>query len=283
MTKDEAQIKLIATFYDKARPYLDIEDRNKTARELKPEARGTSYNLLAGVLLRASPNPIERNWYTFGFVTCRGQDEESVLVDLYQLLLTESDGSFFYEFHNSRRGVIQPATFTQFWKAYEAGTLIQLMDSKGLKELRSRLPFLEGFLSVGPAGPLPSVWNLKQFVEINDSMDHPPIPSVSADYGFINCRTFEETCILMEIYSKVLKTANPLELHQACVAGDLFRFASDYVWMEERWRSLMSNIYPLKEVVGSELGPELRSDVGSEANEPAGLPSLLSRLWEFIR
>jgi hypothetical protein len=73
MTKDEAQQKLIATFYDKARPYLDIEDRNKTARDLKPEAKGTSYNLLAEILLRISPNPSERNWYSFGFVTCHGQ------------------------------------------------------------------------------------------------------------------------------------------------------------------------------------------------------------------
>jgi hypothetical protein len=114
-------------------------------------------------------------------------------------------------------------------------------------------------------------------------MDHPPIPSVNVDYGFINCRTFEETCTLMEIYGKVLKTANPLELHQACVAGDLFQFASGYVRMEERWRSLMRNFYPLKEVVESELGPELRSEVGSEADEDsAGLPSLLSRLWGFI-
>ncbi len=279
MTNDEAQQKLIATFYDKARPYLDIEDRNKTARDLKPEAKGTSYNLLAGTLLRISPNPIKENWYSFGFVTCRGQHEESMLVDLYQLLLTESDGSFFYEFHNRRRGVIQPATFTQFWKAYEAGTLIQLMDSKGLNELRSRLPFLEGFLSAPPAGPHLSVWNLKQFLEISDPMDHPPVPSVNVDYGFINCRTFEETCTLMEIYGKVLKTANPLKLHQACVAGDLFRFASVYVRMEERWRPLMRNFYPLKEVVESELGPELRSEVGSEADEDsAGLPSLLSRL-----
>ena len=282
MSKDEAQQELIATFYDKARPYLDIEDRKKTARDLKPEAKGASYNLLAETLLRASPNPIEENWYSFGFVTCCGLGEESMLVDLYQLLLIESDGSFFYEFHNRRRGVIQPATFTQFWKAYEAGTLIQLMDWKGLKELRSRLPFLEGFLSVPPAGPRPSVWDLKQFLEISDPKDHPPIPSVDVDYGFINCRTFEELCILMEIYGKVLKTANPLELHRACVAGDLFQFASVYVRMEERWRSLMRNPYPLEEVVESELGPELRSEVGSEADEDsAGLPSLLSRLWGF--
>lgn len=285
MTKDEAQQNLIATFYDKAKPYLDIEDRNKTARELQPEARGTSYNLLAGVLSRCSPNPIERNWYTFGFVTCRDLGEEAVLVDVYQLLLTESDGSFFYEFHNSRRGVIEPVTFTQFWKAYEAGTLIHLMDSKGLKELRSRFPFLDGFLSMGPGGPLPSVWNLKQFIEINNPIDYPPIPSVNADYGFINCRTFEETCILMEIYSKVLKNANPLELHQACVAGDLFRFASGCVRMEEQWRPLMRNFYPFEEAVESELGQEAerRSEVGSETKEDStGLPSLLSRIWGFI-
>lgn len=66
---------------------------------------------------------------------------------------------------------------------------------------------------------------------------------------------------------------------------DLFRFASDYVWMEERWRSLMRNFYPLKEAVESELGQEVErsSEVGSEANEDStGLPSLLSRIWGFI-
>ena len=248
VTKDEAVQKLIATFYNEARPYLDIEDRNKAARDLKPEAKGNSYTLLAQILRRATPNPIEGNWYSFGFVTCDGQLEESMLVDLYQLLLTESDGTSFYEFHNSRRGVIEPATFTQFWKAYEAGKLIQLLDLKGLRELRSSLPFLAGFLSVSPAGPRPSVWALKQFLEINEPMDYPPTPSVNVDYGFINCRTFEETCTLMEIYREVLKTSDPLELHQACLAGDLFQFASGYVPMEEQWRLLMTNFYPLTEV-----------------------------------
>ena len=61
MTKDEAQQRLIATFYDKARPNLDIEDHNKTARDLKPEAKGASYNLLMEVLLQISPNPTKRN------------------------------------------------------------------------------------------------------------------------------------------------------------------------------------------------------------------------------
>ena len=284
MTQEEAQQKLIATFYDKARPYLDPEDRNKTARDLKPEAKKTSHDFLAEILLRFTPNPVERNWYSFGFVTCHGRKEETMLVDLYQLLLTETDGSFFYEFHNRERGAIQPATFTQFWKAYEAGTLIQLMDSKGLKKLRSKLPYLEDFLSVPPAGPRPSVWDLKQFLEISDPMNHPPAPSVKADYEFINCDTFEETCILMEIYGKVLETANPMKLHQACVAGDLFQFASGHFQMEERWRSLMGNFYPLEEAAGSEPGlPVLKSKLRSEAGgEPASLPSPLSRLWDFI-
>ena len=281
MTKDEAQQKLVATIFDKARVYLNIEDRNKAAKDLEPEAKQLSYCLLAEVLHRITPNPTEVSWYSFGFVTCHGQLEESQLVDLYLLLLTESDGSFFYKFHDERRGVIQPATFTQFWKAYEAGTLIQLMDSKGLKKLRSRLPFLEGFLSVPPAGPHLSVWSLKQFLEINDPVDHPPVPSVTFDYGFMNCHTFEETCTLMEIYGKVLKTANPLALHLACLDGDLFQFASGYVRMEESWRSLMRNFYPLKELAEEEgLGPKVGSNEADE--DSTGLLSSLSRLWRFI-
>ncbi|KAF2848345.1 hypothetical protein T440DRAFT_520041 [Plenodomus tracheiphilus IPT5] len=169
---------------DPSGPYLDAEDRNKTARELQPQAKGHSYNLLAGMLRRCTPNPTEENWYSFGFVACRDQGEESMLLDLYQLLLTTSDGSFFYEIHNRRRGTIAPATFTRFWKAHESRTLIPLMDSKGLKELRSRNPFLEAFLSAPPMGPRPSVWDLKQFLEIRDPVDYPPQPCVSVDYGF---------------------------------------------------------------------------------------------------
>ncbi|KAG8528680.1 uncharacterized protein KY384_006367 [Bacidia gigantensis] len=83
------------------------------------------------------------------------------------------------------------------------------------RELRSRIPLLESFLSVPSAGPRPFVWDLKQFLEINDPMDHPPILSVNIDYEVVKCRSFEDTCTLMEIYGQVLNTANPLELRQA--------------------------------------------------------------------
>lgn len=256
-SKEEAQAKLIATFYDQARPYLDAEDRGKTARDLQPQAKRHSYNLLAGILRRCSPNPMEENWYSFGFVTCRGQSEEGTLVDLYQLLLTASDGSFFYQVHNRQRGTIPPATFAQFWKAHEFRTLIPLMDSKGLKKFRSRLPFLEAFLSVPKTIQRPSVWDLKQFLEIKNPVDHPPEPSVSVDYGFVNCRTFEDTCTLMEIYDRVLGSADPLELHDACIEGTLFQFAGRYVQMKEQWGSLTKNPYPLE--TAAEIKMEQRS------------------------
>lgn len=257
MTKDEAERKLVATFHDRAIPYLDAEDRGKPAEDLEPRAKAASFHLLAHLLRRMSPNPMESNWYNFGFVTCCGHREECELVDIYLLLLTESDGTFFYEFHNSRRDITQPATFTEFWKAHEARALIQLIDSKGLKKLRSRLRFLERFLSVPPGHPRPSVWDLKVFLEVNDPMDHPPVSSVGVDYGFYNCRTFEDTCTLMEIYGRILQTGDPLELHEACVRGELFQLASRHVRMEERWRVLMRNPYPLADFTEPEIPPEV--------------------------
>ena len=121
------------------------------------------------------------------------------------------------------------------------------MDSKGLKDHRLQFPCLEDFLSVPPIGPWPSVWSLKQFLAIADPADFPPSPAGRVDYGFMNCRTFEETCILMEIYKRLLDKANPLALHEACLAGKLFEFAGEFDKMSETHRRLMKNLYPLEE------------------------------------
>ena len=313
ITTDESQQITAATFYDEAKLYLDIEDRDKRPMNLKPECKGIAYGLLAQILLRFSPDPTQKDYYSLGFVTCRGHYEESTLVNLYLLLVTESDESRFYDFYNSRRGeeAARSVTFEQFWKAFEAGKLIELMDSKGLKNLRSGLLFLEGFLSVPPTGPHPSVWSLKQFLKINDLEKRPPAPSVLCDYGFGNCRTREETWLLMETYKKTSETANPLALHQACVKGQLFSFVSLFVRMQEEWRPLMWNPYPLKDIeepepalelqpgpVGPEPGPEREFDDGSETLLPgpelrSELPSttnegstswssLWSKFWGFI-
>lgn len=281
MTREEANRNLAATLFDKARSYLDVEDRNKALDELMPIAKRDSFILLAELSHQASPNPIEQGWYNFGFVTCRGEREENTLVQVYQLLLLQDDGSYFYKFYNSRRNHDQPVSLTQFWEAYEAGKLIQLMDSKGLHNLRSGLPFLEAFLSAPPAGSRPSVWDLKWSLDIEDPVSYPPIPSVSFDYGFVNCGTMEETYTLMEIYKRVLQTVHPLGLHHACITGTLWQFASGYIRMEERWRPLMKNVYPLETPIVSETGEGTIPGAGSEAHEKSDVisPSLLSRLW----
>lgn len=136
-------------------------------------------------------------------------------------------------------------TFTEFWQAHEAGTLIHLMDSKGYKQERLDFPFLGKFLSVPAGGLQPSVWSLKQFIAINSPADHEPNSAMDIDYGLLDCRTLEDTCILMEIYKRLLVKAGPLDRHQACLEGRLFESAHRFLNMDEKYRILMKNFRPL--------------------------------------
>src|SRR5690349_5870579 len=103
MTKEEGHEHLIATFFDKAKPYLDIEDRDKPLEDLAPDAKRSSFNLLALLLHQSTPNPIHPDYYSFGFVTCRSRGEESILVQLYQLLFLRADEFIFYDLINRGR------------------------------------------------------------------------------------------------------------------------------------------------------------------------------------
>lgn len=248
VAKEEATKNHIATFFDQAREYLDEGDRHNHFRELQPEAKSHCYVLLAEVLHAMSPGTTEYLWKTFGFCTCRNEREESWLGGIYQRLLIGNKLLDYIPQHLLPRleRNLQPATFKEFWQAYQNGTLIQLIDSKGLKSFRVSLPHLESFLSVPYNAPRPSVWDLKQFLAINDPAEFPPVPSVYADYGFMNCSTFEETCTLMEIYKRLLQKADPLELHKACIAGKLFEFGQGFHVMDEGYRRWMWNVYPLK-------------------------------------
>jgi hypothetical protein len=155
----------MATFYDRARLYLDEEDRNKEPKDLEPKAKARSDQILAEALHTAAPNPIEDNWFTFGFCTCFDERQEGKLGGLYQRLLF---GDKLFDdirkpnwYFGLKEDEPRTATFSEFWQAYESGTLIRLMDSKGLLADRSQFPYLEGFLSAPPSGPYLSVWSLK--------------------------------------------------------------------------------------------------------------------------
>ncbi|KAF2443258.1 hypothetical protein P171DRAFT_487209 [Karstenula rhodostoma CBS 690.94] len=247
-TKEEAEQTLAATFYDKAKPYLDPEDRDTHPTALKPDAKRNSFAMLALILHRLTPSPNITLYHSFAFTTCRSRAEESQLLDICQLLLP-------YPPRHIR--------------------CILLVDSHGLNTLRSLLPHHCAFLSVPPSGPHTSVWDLKQFLETGDLVTHPPVPAVGCDYGFFNCAGFEDTCTLMEIYGRVLERADPMELHGACVAGRLFEFVGRFVEVEERWRGLLWNPYPLRGVVEveeveeeeeEEEGGDLRGVEGGKSN-----------------
>lgn len=215
----------------------------------KPAAKRQAYVLLAECLHSAHPGPTEENWANFGFCTCRNRYEENNLGGLYAKLLLgdkvyEDIRKYTLNFLVNKK--LRAASFKEFWLAYERGSLIQLMDSCGLQRDRQELPWLEAYLSVPPLGPQTSVWSLRQFVEIDDPSTYPPIPAVGVDYGFMNCKTFEETCILMQIYKRLPSKANPLDLHQACLRGHLFEFAGLFHKMDESHRGLMKNFYPLE-------------------------------------
>ncbi len=248
-TKREAQEKLISTFFDKAQPYLDEEDQRKNPKDLEPEAKRLAYIFLAESLHSMSPYPSEPNWNKFGFCTCDSEWAEGQLGGLYQKLLNGYE-SFFSDLPDKYRlqhlSRFETANFTEFWQAFESGSLIQLMDTKGLKNDRLRFPNLETYLSVPPSQLQPSVWSLKQFLAVNDPADFPPCPTLNHDYGFCNCQSFEEICILMEIYKRLLIKADPLELHKACLAGQLFEFASKFDKMDEGHRGLMKNFHALQ-------------------------------------
>jgi hypothetical protein len=214
---------------------------------LKPEAKAHSYLMLAQTLHMVHPHPTEKNWHAFGFCTCNGEQEEGRLGALYLALLVGDE--LFEDVHcninfpmpRQRKG--QTATFTEFWQAFEAGKLIQLMNSKGLRHQRMDFAFLEKFLSASPTGPWPSVWSLKQFVAIANPVEFAPVPSVEVDYGFMNCRTPEETFTLMEIYKRLLGKANPLALHETCLSNKLFEFAEMFDMLDEKYERLMRNFY----------------------------------------
>ncbi|GMG42479.1 unnamed protein product [Aspergillus oryzae var. brunneus] len=245
ITQEEATERTVTTFFDEARSYLDKEDRDKHFNELKPEVKRDCFYMLALTLHMAYPNPVDPPWFNFGFCTCYDEYQERALGGLFGKLL--SGDNLFDDVPTSipRMKNIQTATFTEFRKAYESGTMIQLMDSKGFKQYRLQFPYLEEFFRSPPCGPHLSVWSLKQFLAIYNPAESPPDNTISVDYGFMNCKTFTETCTLMELYKRLLRKASPLDLHEACVAGKLFEFAECFHKMDQAHRRLMKNFYPL--------------------------------------
>jgi hypothetical protein len=183
-------------------------------------------------------NPTQETWLKFGFCACRNEAEENRLGAAYNSLLTDQREGCLVPEHLRYK----PCTFTEFWQAYESGALVKLMEDKirnGFTDIRE-LPLVREYLSHPPSDMNLSVWSLKQFLENYATSPGEP---VKVDYGFLNCVGIEESCTLAKIYKRLLRVANPLEVHEACKENCLFELARKYHSMDEGHRRLMNNLY----------------------------------------
>ncbi|KAF8076774.1 hypothetical protein FPV67DRAFT_1472636 [Lyophyllum atratum] len=162
------------------------------------------------------PDPtIGQSWVAFGFCTCRDSQEEGSL------------GAFYHR-------LIERCTFDQFATAYESGTLVKFMESRGMGSRRRG--DMEDVLG---GGVLKSIWYLKQLAEAaatSQDQGFQPHPSVLVDYGFINCKSGTEYADLRALYKQVLDMpeVNPLDLHEAAIHGKLFEFVGRRVKLKKK-------------------------------------------------
>ena len=244
MTREEAFDDMIKTYDAEARIYLDLCDRNKPLEELKPPSKRSAFLLLKLALQGGHPPPADTGpYYDFGFCTCNDMYTESSLGGLYQELLV---GDKLHRFWTQHLPNLAPTghkmcTFDEFWRAHDTGNLINLMDEKGFRSDRQNFKHLASFLKCSPNGPHPSVWGLQAY--LNDTDREQPPASVYVDYGFIHCDGYFETMELKEIYRQLLRGADHLELHRACVQGQLWSFATSHMEVEARFERIIRNFY----------------------------------------
>lgn len=179
-------------------------------------------------------------WITFGFVAAIRQADELPIGQAYSDL------------------IFKRCTFAEFRTAYLSGTILALAEAYGVSfsnanTLPATTRGLRDVLAESPRR-FKTVWYLKQYIDevLCADSDPPPRPhkSISTDYGFGNCKNAEETKLLEELYTKyfVHADADPLELHKACIAGELMKYLGEFVKLKpktEKYKRLLRNSYPM--------------------------------------
>ncbi|KAF2434948.1 hypothetical protein EJ08DRAFT_722187 [Tothia fuscella] len=223
---------LLDKMIDEARPVLSIEDQVKEIGDLQPWAKCLSFLFFAMCLSQMHSPPVSRFdwWYSFGFCVCSDSYEEGRLGALYGRLVggnkaQENRAKLFGEtIHDPPR---RPCTFEELWKAWEAGTLIELMDKYHLKEDRQRFKHLDTFLRTPGENWRPSVWRLRQILAVDDDIDAQALPAQAKqameDYGLSMCNA-KEKILLRNFYQALLDLVNPLNLQRARSSRQLLKF-----------------------------------------------------------
>ncbi|KAF7351656.1 MYND-type domain-containing protein [Mycena sanguinolenta] len=131
------------------------------------------------------PGPEFDCWLDLGFCASQDEAEEGFLDYTYQMLASY-------------------CSYDEFFTAYANSTIIQLLDTRGLRGRRIIHPYLEDVLSGSPV-VFKSVWTLKQYLEQSRRGQSDLPPSVEVDYGFINCTTDSERQDLKDLYTNIFQ------------------------------------------------------------------------------
>ena len=226
--------KYIQERYAEARAYLDPADQTKAVEDLTPFAKQYCFFFFSLLLDCKYPPPQMAHldlWYDFGFVVCSEVHGESELSNCYQWLLLANKPARDH-FRSLRMEHLTPpdfpaCSFTDFWKAWEAGSLMELFsrygtsrgaDSYGTK-LDRQFPALREFLSYPGKSPRPSVWRLKHFLAIEDAnvlTIAPEIAAAAMEYGFYPQLDTRTRLDLRDFYTRVFRRGLlPREMDEA--------------------------------------------------------------------
>ncbi|KAK3348856.1 hypothetical protein B0T25DRAFT_230661 [Lasiosphaeria hispida] len=174
---------------EEAKAYLDPSDQNKTIDGLEPFAKQYCFLFLVTTLGNEHMGPVEEGldfWFDFGFVACPGRTAESNLGLAYHKLFTGNKFrrgdhiSLRKGYHGPRDG--STCSFEDFWKAWEAGCLMELFDRHDISVSSSA----REFMSYPAKSPRPSVWKLKKFLEFGGTQILTADPAMNAaaiEYG----------------------------------------------------------------------------------------------------
>ncbi|KAF9007804.1 hypothetical protein BDZ89DRAFT_1079239 [Hymenopellis radicata] len=196
-----------------------------------PETRRLCFLHYALLLSHQRPGPETPGWIQFGYCVAKNSYSEMAVGRLYAAL-------------------IHRCKFDEFCAAYESSSLFRLIEKCGLAPPHDGLlRHLSTVLSTSPHMNY-SVWDLKCSIL---GTDVPPVRSVVADYGFMNCRTQDDREALADVYRAAFghKDMDEVELHRACLRGETLEYVKRFVPLkpldERKMRKLMQNVYPLTE------------------------------------
>ncbi|KAJ6520360.1 hypothetical protein C8R45DRAFT_808200 [Mycena sanguinolenta] len=223
--------------YVRGRPNTDSPDRIAAEMSSWPEEKRACQLLCNLILSQMHPSPELEIWVTFGFCACHDEEDERRLARVYTELIQ-----------------FGKCTFEELYRAYQTSALTALFDSKGLRAQTETISHLDEVLKRSPR-VFPSVCYLKQLV-MTQGKGPEPIPSVTADYGFINCVDERETSLLKDLYRQIFALprarADLMKLHVACIQGKLYDFVGRLIKLQKRdqkiFKRLLRNPYPLPNV-----------------------------------